>query len=91
MKRGDAYYDFGDKEAAIADYTEAIKINPENAEIYNKRGDIFYELEDKEAAITDFQKATEIYQQQGKLTEHKQAREKILDLEIEESLDILNF
>ncbi|MDJ0693986.1 tetratricopeptide repeat protein [Mastigocoleus sp. MO_188.B34] len=91
VKRGDAYYDFGDKEAAIADYTEAIKINPENAEIYNKRGDIFYELEDKEAAITDFQKATEIYQQQGKLTEHKQAREKILDLEIEESLDILNF
>ncbi|KST65182.1 tetratricopeptide repeat protein [Mastigocoleus testarum] len=91
VKRGDAYYDFGDKKAAIADYTEAIQINPDNAATYNKRGDIFYELEDKEAAITDFQKAAEIYQQQGKLTEHKQAREKILDLEIEESLDILNF
>ena len=91
IKRGDAYYDFGDKEAAIADYTEAIKINPNDAAIYYKRGNIFYGLEDKEAAITDFQKAAELYQQQGKLTEHKQAREKILDLEIEESLDILNF
>lgn len=91
IKRGDAYYDFGDKEAAITDYTQAIKISPDRAVIYYKRGNIFYELEDKQAAITDFQKAAEIYQQQGKLTEHKQAREKILDLEIEESLDILNF
>ena len=91
IKRGDAYYDFGDKEAAIADYTEAIQINPNDAAVYYKRGNIFYELEDKEAAITDFEKAAELYQQQGKLTEHKQAREKILDLEIEESLDILNF
>ena len=91
IKRGDAYYDFGDKEAAIADYTQVIKINPDDAAVYYKRGNIFYELEDKQAAITDFHKAAELYQQQGKLTEHKQAREKILDLEIEESLDILNF
>ncbi len=36
--RGIARSDAGDKQGAIADYTKAIKINPQYAEAYNNRG-----------------------------------------------------
>ncbi len=89
--RGNARYDLGDYEGAITDYTQAIKINFNDADAYYNRGNARYNLGDKQGAIEDFHKATNIYCQEGNLAEHKRVREKIIDLEIEESLDILNF
>ncbi|MEH2324715.1 MAG: tetratricopeptide repeat protein [Nostoc sp.] len=90
-KRGNARSDLGDFEGAIEDYTQAIQINSNYADAYYNRGNIRLEIADKQGAIEDFQKAADIYRQEGKLEALKDTRQIILDLEIEESLDILNF
>lgn len=91
FNRANARYDLGDKEGAIEDYNQVIKINPDDADAYFYRGSFRSELGDKLGAVEDFQKATELYRKLGKLVEHRNARERILDLEIEASLDVLNF
>ncbi|WP_414549372.1 tetratricopeptide repeat protein [Anabaena sp. CCY 0017] len=89
--RGNAHYDLGDYEAAIEDYTQTIKINSNYANAYYNRGNVYSELGDKQLAIADFRKAADIYRREGKLEALKDARERVSDLEIGESLDILNF
>ena len=89
--RGNAFYELGDKSEAIEDYTQAIKINDRDADAYINRGNVRDELEDNQGARADFQVAADLYQKAGKVQEHKDTREKILDLEIEESLDVLDF
>jgi tetratricopeptide (TPR) repeat protein len=94
----DAYYnranarsDLGDFQGAIEDYTQAIQINYNYADAYYNRGNSRLEIADKQGAIEDFEKAADIYRKEGKLEALKDTRERILDLEIEESLDILKF
>ncbi len=89
--RGNAFYELGDKSEAIKDYTQAIKINDSDADVYINRGNVRDELGDTQGAVADFQVAADLYQKAGKVQEHKDTREKILDLEIEESLDVLDF
>ncbi|MFN6463564.1 MAG: tetratricopeptide repeat protein [Nostoc sp. DedVER02] len=89
--RGNAHSDLENFQEAIEDYTQAIQINPNYADAYYNRGNIRLEIADKQGAIEDFQKAADIYRKEGKLEALKDTREKILDLEIEESLDILKF
>lgn len=89
--RGNAFYELGDKSEAVEDYTQAIKINDSDADVYISRGNLRDELGDTQGAIADFQIAADLYQKAGKVQEHKDTREKILDLEIEESLDVLDF
>ncbi|UNU25061.1 tetratricopeptide repeat protein [Microcoleus vaginatus] len=51
----------GDIQGAIADYTEAIRLNPNYAKAYNKRGIIHgRNLKDYQAAKADFDRAIEI-------------------------------
>ncbi|PMB48039.1 hypothetical protein CEN41_02445 [Fischerella thermalis CCMEE 5330] len=50
----------GDKQGAIADYTSAIKINPNYAKAYNNRGNARRLLGDKQGAIADFNTALKI-------------------------------
>ncbi|MBH8562073.1 tetratricopeptide repeat protein [Nostoc sp. CENA67] len=89
--RGNANYELGDFASAIEDYNQAIKINYNYADAYYNRGNVRAELEEKQRAIEDFQKAADIYRKQGQLEALKDTRERLLDLEIQESLDILNF
>ncbi|HYW18508.1 MAG TPA: tetratricopeptide repeat protein [Nodularia sp. (in: cyanobacteria)] len=89
--RGNARYDLGDYEEAIEDYTRTIKINANYANAYYNRGNVYSQLGDKQLAIADFRKAADIYRREGKLEALKDARERVSDLEIAESLDILNF
>ena len=53
-------YKKGDYQGAIADFNQAIKINPNYAQAYNNRGGIRYELGDKQGAIADFNQAIKI-------------------------------
>lgn len=91
FNRGNARYDLGDYQGACEDYTQVIKLNSNDADAYFNRGNARFHLGDKLGAMNDFQKAADIYRQEGKLEEYKDVRSKIIDLQIEDSLDILNF
>ncbi|MDR1252107.1 MAG: tetratricopeptide repeat protein [Treponema sp.] len=54
---GNAYYDKGDYDRAIADYTQAIRLDPNFAEAYFNRGDAFDEKGDYDTAIADYTQA----------------------------------
>ncbi len=58
--RGLAYQEKGEVDRAVADFTTAIKFNPNDARVYNNRGVAYEQKGDKEQAIADFRKALEI-------------------------------
>ncbi|MDX2212163.1 MAG: tetratricopeptide repeat protein [Oculatellaceae cyanobacterium bins.114] len=53
LDRGNEKYNAGDKQGAIADYTEAIRLKPDYAFAYNNRGVAKKDLGDKQGAIED--------------------------------------
>ncbi|MFZ1906065.1 MAG: tetratricopeptide repeat protein [Steroidobacteraceae bacterium] len=55
--RAGAYFAEGDKQHALDDYNEAVKLAPHNAELYYNRG-VFYSVQsDTDAALRDFDAA----------------------------------
>ncbi|MGJ3249826.1 MAG: DnaJ domain-containing protein [Elainellaceae cyanobacterium] len=50
----------GDYQRALADYTQAIKLNPNLAEVYDQRGFVYYRLKDYSAAFADYSQALHI-------------------------------
>ena len=68
----------GDKAGAIKHYTQAITINPQDAEAYYNRGVAKYESGDKAGAIKDLETAKQLFQQQGD-TQNAQKLQKILN------------
>ena len=57
---GNQKYINDDNQGAIADYTKAIEINPDDAVIYLIRGKAKHELKNYQGAIADYTKAIEI-------------------------------
>jgi lipoprotein NlpI len=55
--RGNAYVLKGDHEKAIADFDEALKLEPKNASIYNNRGNARNDKGEGDAAMADFDAA----------------------------------
>jgi len=55
--RGVAYSDKRQYEAAIADYTESVKLNPAYSAAYNNRGAAYEKLGDNKRALADYSKA----------------------------------
>jgi tetratricopeptide (TPR) repeat protein len=60
MNRANAYMDKKDYEKAIADYTSAIELEPNNAIRYWGRGDAYQSKGDNEKAIADFTTAIKL-------------------------------
>ncbi len=89
--RGNAHFDSGKYAAAIIDYTQVVKMDSHDVNAYYNRGYARLEMADKQGAVEDFHKAADLYWQAGKLAEYKDTQAKIIELEIEASLDILNF
>jgi tetratricopeptide (TPR) repeat protein len=54
VMRGTAGAQLGNPEAAIADYSTALRINPQSVIAYNNRGNLRRNLGDREGAIEDF-------------------------------------
>jgi tetratricopeptide (TPR) repeat protein len=57
MLRAEAHGDDGDRDKAIADYTEAIRLAPKCAEAYTNRGISYYEKGEQDKAIADYTEA----------------------------------
>lgn len=57
IRRGDAKYNRQNYQAAIADYSEAIRLSPENAQAYLGRGNAKYAVEQYQEAIQDYEEA----------------------------------
>jgi len=55
--RAGAYFAQGDKEHALDDYNEAVKLAPHNAELYYNRGVFYAAQSDDDAALRDFDTA----------------------------------
>ena len=53
INRGIAYYDRGELDRALADYTSAIRLDSKNAEALSNRADLKLRKGDIESAITD--------------------------------------
>ena len=60
FQRGYLKANFGDYVGAIADYTKAIRLNPDDADAYNNRGIAKDELGQHLAAISDYDKAIQL-------------------------------
>jgi tetratricopeptide (TPR) repeat protein len=58
--RGKVYYDRGEYDLAIAEYTAALKINPNDADILNRRGAAYEDKDDYDPAIADYTQAIRI-------------------------------
>ena len=57
---GLAHYDKGEYDLAIAEYTKAIELDPENAVAYNGRGDVYYDKGELALAIADYTQAIKL-------------------------------
>jgi len=57
IDRGNAYDDSGNHEAALADYNEALRLNPDDAFVYLNRGVTYQNTGRSELAIADFTKS----------------------------------
>jgi len=55
--RGVAYRDKGDYDRAIADYNEAIRLDPKNSIAYGNRGNVYKDKGDYDRAIADYNEA----------------------------------
>ncbi|MCS6813874.1 MAG: tetratricopeptide repeat protein, partial [Cyanobacteria bacterium] len=70
--RAAVHYELGDHDRALADYADALQLNPYDAVTYNNRGVIYYDLGDMRRALADFDQAltldahnAEIYANRG--------------------------
>lgn len=63
INRGIAYYANGDKDRAIADFDQAIQLDPKGAKgaaAYNNRGRMYHVKGDEDRAIADFNQAIQL-------------------------------
>jgi class 3 adenylate cyclase/regulator of sirC expression with transglutaminase-like and TPR domain len=58
--RGIAYYLKGDRERAVADYTEAVRIDPQHGEALNNRAWTYFKLGRAQAALADADRAVRL-------------------------------
>lgn len=70
LSRGIAHFFQNEHQDAVADLTQALKINPNHSEAYYLRGAARLGLGDRKEAKADLLKAAELFQQAGKKNEY---------------------
>ncbi|MFQ3679859.1 MAG: tetratricopeptide repeat protein, partial [Pseudanabaenaceae cyanobacterium] len=75
--RGNTKSALGDNQGAIADYDQALRLQPDLAEAYNNRGIVKSALGDKRGAISDLREGARLFQQQGDTAKYEEVRDLI--------------
>lgn len=73
-RRGNSFYFITRISSAIEDYTQAIKVNPENAKFYYNRGIVNKKKGKLEKAIKDLERASNIFLKQGDTKNYQKAQ-----------------
>ena len=83
LQKGKTCFDKGEFDAAIASFTEAIRLKPDYAEVYCARGAVYGMKGDSDKAIADFTEAIRLdpklavaYQDRGRPTRRKSEKAK---------------
>jgi tetratricopeptide (TPR) repeat protein len=77
VERGQEYAEKKEYDKAVREFTEAIRLDPKNAEAYHERGRAYFEMKEYDKAISDFTEAIRIepdagsYVARGGAYEHK--------------------
>jgi tetratricopeptide (TPR) repeat protein len=66
-RRGETYSRMGEFDKALADYSEAIRLDPKSSDCCRRRGEAYYQKHDFERTIADFEKAIELQQEEPAL------------------------
>lgn len=69
----------------IADYTQAIQINPQDALAYYNRGITYYKLGNLSQTRQDWEQAAALYKQQNNISRYRHVQEALAFLETEEA------
>ena len=83
--RGDSYRQIGEQEQAFKDYSNAIALDGENAELYELRAQMQQSMGAVEGAIEDFQKAATLWLDKGVWQKHQRVVEQVRALRKERS------
>ncbi len=60
VRRGDLYFQQGDYENAVKDFTEAIELEPTDEEVYSKRSQAYWKLGKKDLSVADDMKVFQL-------------------------------
>jgi tetratricopeptide (TPR) repeat protein len=56
-RRGYEFYEKKQFQKAIADYNEALRLDPQDVDVYNDRGRVWFDLKDYDKALADYNEA----------------------------------
>ncbi len=73
-----AHTNLGNPEAALADFSQAIEINPQDAKTYYNRGTVYDDLGNAKQAIADYTQFLMLHPAEDERSAH--ARERIEEL-----------
>ena len=71
----------GDYQAALASYTQALQLDPNNAYAYGNRGALRISLRDTEGAVADLQRAAELFLAEGNQASAQSALDAVAQLQ----------
>ncbi|MEM6448964.1 MAG: tetratricopeptide repeat protein [Cyanobacteria bacterium P01_D01_bin.105] len=85
--RGNAYRQIGEQEQAFKDYSNALSLDSENAELYELRAQMQQSMESSDGAIEDFQRAATLWLDRGNWQKHQQVVEQVRALRNQRSAE----
>jgi tetratricopeptide (TPR) repeat protein len=71
LYRGLAYFGLGRNQSAIANFTQAIKLEPNKPEAYHHRGVAYQKLKDRANSVSDLKLADSLYLKNNELNKHR--------------------
>ncbi|MEL6777964.1 MAG: tetratricopeptide repeat protein [Cyanobacteria bacterium J06597_16] len=78
--RGDCYRGMEEPESAFKDYSNALAIDTENAQLYEQRAKMQSAMGAREGAIADYQQAATLWLNQGDWKQHQRVVDKVREL-----------